>query len=101
MFGNLPKIYSFVPLWDFNMAVNEEILKCGMSWKRLIVEQNRQNLGLAVLCAEYVWWFHSLGSFLGHFAKYLMLRFSKGYCSHIFKAIWTKIYCKYVAHKGI
>ncbi len=40
-------------------------------------------------------WGHSV-----HFAKFPMLRFSKGYCSHICHSISTKLYCKYVAYEG-
>ena len=35
-----------------------------------------------------------------HFAKFPMLRFSRGYCSHSFYSISTKLYCKYVGDEG-
>ncbi len=41
-------------------------------------------------------WGHSV-----HFAKFPMLRFSKGYCSPSFQSISTKFYRKYVGHEGI
>ena len=46
----------------------------------------------------------SLSLFWGHsvdLAKFLMLRFSKGYCSPSFHSISAKFYCKYVGHDGI
>ncbi len=41
-------------------------------------------------------WGHSV-----HFAKFEMLRFSKGYCSPSFHSISTKFYCKHVGQKRI
>ena len=41
-------------------------------------------------------WGHSV-----HFAKFPMLRYSKGCCSHSFHSIATKLYCKYVGQEGI
>ena len=35
-----------------------------------------------------------------HFAKFPILQFSKGYCSHIFHSISSKL-CQYVGHEGI
>ncbi len=34
-----------MPLWNFNMGVNGKILKCAISWKQLIVEQNGRKFG--------------------------------------------------------
>ncbi len=44
-FGDLPKFKNFVALWNFNMGVNGKILKCAISWKRLIVERNGRKFG--------------------------------------------------------
>ena len=40
----------------------------------------------------------SVWASFGTFAKYPMLKFSKGYCSHGFHSISTELYCKYVGH---
>ena len=79
-----------------------ENLKCGMSQKRLIVERNGQtfktrgttvHIYMVLLMPDSLSlvWGHSV-----HFAKFPMLRFSKGYCSHSFYSISTKFYCKYL-----
>ena len=89
------------------MEVNGKILKCGMSWKRLIVERNGWKFGtrgttvhiyrvLLMPNSLSLVWGHSV-----HFAKFPMLRFSKAYCSPSFRLISTKFYYKYGGHKGI
>ena len=56
------------------------------------------HLGRVLLMSDFLIlvWGHSV-----HFAKFPMLRFSKGYCSPSFHSISTKFYCKYVGHEGI
>ncbi len=65
-------------------------LKCGISQKRLIVERNERKFGtrdttvhmcrvLLMLNSLSLVWGHSV-----HFAKFPMLRCSKGYCSPSF-----------------
>ncbi len=96
-------------LWNINIhvGVNGKILKCAISWKRLIVERNGRKIGTRrttvhigrVLLMPDSWslvWGHSM-----HFAKFPRLRFSKGYCSPSFHSISTKFYCNYVGHEGI
>ncbi len=41
-------------------------------------------------------WGHSV-----HFAKFQMLRFLKGYCSHSFHPVLTKLYERYISHGEI
>ncbi len=78
---------------------------CAISWKRLIVERNGKrfctrgttvHIGRALLMPDSLSlvWGH-----LVHFAKFPMLRFSKGYCSQFSSS--TKFYCKYVGHERI
>ncbi len=82
-------------------------LKCGISQKRLIVERNGRKFGArgttVHICRVLLMpnslslvWGHSV-----HFAKFPMLRFSKGYCSPSFRSISTRFYYKHVGHKGI
>ncbi len=82
-------------------------LKCEISHKRLIVERNGRKFGtrgttvhigrvLLMPDSLSLVWGHSV-----HFAKFPLLRFSKGYCSPSFHSISTKFYCKYVGHEGI
>ena len=82
-------------------------LKCGISQKWLIVERNGRKFGTrgstvhicgVLLMAESLSlvWGHSV-----HFAKFRMLRFSKGYYSPTFRSISTKFDYKHVGHKGI
>ncbi len=105
--GDLPKFKNFMALWNFNMGVNGKILKCGISWKRLIVERNGWKFGTRGTTVNIykvhlmpdslsLVWGHSM-----HLAKFHMLKFSKGYCSYSFNSISTKLYCKYVGHDGI
>ncbi len=82
------KLKKNVALWNFNMAVNGQSLKCAISWKRLIVERNGRIFGtrptIYYIC-RVLFMVDPLSSVWGHsvqFAKFLMLRFSKGYCSH-------------------
>ncbi len=81
--------------------------KCGISQKRMIVEQNGREFGTrcttVYICRVLLMpdslslvWGHSV-----HFAKFPMLRFSEGYISPSFHSISTKFYCKYVGHEGI
>ena len=88
------------------MGVNGKIVKCSISWKRLIVEQNRWKFGtrgstvhicrvLLMPDSLHLVWGHSV-----HFARFPMLRFSKCYSSPSFHSTSTKFYCKYVGHKG-
>ncbi len=106
--GDLPKLKNFVALWNFNIGVNGKIVKSGISWKRLIVEGKGRKFGtrgtftvhmcrvLLVPNSLSLVWGHSV-----HFAKFPMLRFSKGYCSPSFRSNWTKFYYKHVGHMGI
>ena len=43
--GDWPSFKNFVALWNFNMGSQWENLKCGISRKRLIVDQNRRKFG--------------------------------------------------------
>ena len=105
--GDLPKFKNFMALWNFNKGVNEKILKCAISWKRLIVERKERKFetrGTTVHISRVLLMPDSLGLVWGHsvqFAKCAMLRFSKGYCSLSFHSISTKLYYKYVCYKGI
>ncbi len=71
-FGELPRIKNFVVLSNFNMWPNGKILKCAISWKRLIVELSgvkfRTHIPmhciLVYIGCFHVWFFEfSLGSF--------------------------------------
>ncbi len=82
-----------VVLLHFNIGINGKIVKCAISWKRPIIDQNKSK---CVPCghgmSEY-----SLRSILGHsvhFAKFPMLTFSKG--SHSFHPISTRLYRAHV-----
>ena len=81
--GNQPSFKNFVALWNFNMEVNWKILKCAISWKRLIVEWNGRKFGthgttvpigrvLLVPDSLSLVWGHSV-----HFAKFPILQFLK------------------------
>ena len=39
-FGNQPSFKKIVAHWNFNMWINGKILKCAISWRRMIVEPN-------------------------------------------------------------
>ena len=105
--GDLPKFTNFMALWNFNMGVNGKILKCAISWKQLIIEQNGRKFGTqgtTVDLCRVLFMPESLSLVWGHlvhFVKFAMLRFSKGYCCHSFHSISGKLYCKYVGHEGI
>ena len=91
--GNWPILNKFVTLWNFNMGVNRNIMKCAISWKWLTVERNDENLRLVVLGTRVLFGSGHLSSIWGHsvhFAKFPMLRFSKGYCCPSFHPISTK-----------
>ena len=93
LFGNWQSFKNFVTLWNFN---NGKIIKCAISWKRLAVEQNgrkfRTRSTRKSMCRIFFGsghlssvWGHSL-----HFAKLLMLRFSKGCCSPSFYPVFNQ-----------
>ncbi len=90
--GIWPSVKSFVALWNFNLADNRKIIKCAISGKQLAVERNGWKFGTHSprnsLCRVLFGSGH-LSSVWGHvhFAKFPMLRFSKGYCSHTFHPI--------------
>ncbi len=65
---------------NFNMGVNGKILKCVISWKRLIVERN----GWKFLWSDYLstGWSHSV-----HFAK---LKLKKKKIALYFIIIWSR-----------
>ena len=44
-FGNRPSFKNFVVLWNFNMGSQWENLKCGISRKQLIIDQNGRKFG--------------------------------------------------------
>ncbi len=98
---NRPNLKKNVALWNFNMRVNGKIMKCAISWKWLTVERNGWKFGTRgprnSLCRVLFGsghlrsvWGHSV-----HFAKYPMLKFSKGYCCPSFHPVWTKLYWKH------
>ena len=83
------------------MEGNGKIMKCATSWIWLTVERNGWKFGICgprnSLCRVLFGsghlssvWGHSV-----HFAKFPMLRLSKGYCSHNFYSISTKLYRKH------
>ncbi len=90
-------------LWHFEMltGVNGKKLRCGIYWKQLMIEWNgwqfgtwgtTVHIGMVLLMPDslILIWGHSV-----HFAKFAMLRFSKGYYSPSFHSMSTKFYCKY------
>ncbi len=88
-------------LWYFEIGVNGKIVKCAIYWKRLVVERNGWKFGSRgrrkVMCRVLVVSGH-LSSICGHsvrYANFLILTFSKGYCSHSFHPISTKLYGKH------
>ncbi len=93
-FGNQPSFTKSMALWNFNMGVNGEILRCGISWKRLIVERRGWKFGTRrprnIMCSVFSGQFCTVS-----FAKFLMLRFSQGCCSHSFHPISTKLHGKH------
>ena len=94
-FGDLPNIYHFVALWNLNLGVNEEILKCAVSWKWLNVEQNGWKFGTrgsTVYICRVLWIpdYLSLGSFFA-LCKFAILRFSKCFSFNIFHQISIKL----------
>ena len=79
------------------------IIKCGTSWKWLIVERNGWKFGTRGPRKSISRVFdhsRSFGSFefilghLVHFTKFPVLRYSKGHGSHGFHPFWTKPYRK-------
>ncbi len=100
--GGLAKFKNFVALSNFNMGVNGKPKMWNIS-KRPIVEGNGRKFGTrgttVHMCRILLMpgtfnarflefgWGHSV-----HFAKFSMLRFSKGYCSPSFRSISTKFY---------
>ena len=83
MFCRSAKIKKNVALWNFNMGVNGKIIKCAISWKRLIVDRNGRKFGtrsntmhiyrvLLMSDSLSLVWGQSV-----HFAKLLMWTFSK------------------------
>ncbi len=83
------------------MGANGKIMKCAISWKWLTIERNGWNFGAHgprdSLCRVLFRWGH-LSSVWGnsvHFAKFLMSRFSKGYCCPSFDPFSTKLYWKH------
>ncbi len=86
--------------WHF--WVNGKILKCAITRNSLIVGRNESKFGtrrpMKSICSVLFMsdsfssvWGHSV-----HFAKFLMLRFRKIYCSHSVHPISIKLYGKYV-----
>ncbi len=97
LLGNQPGFKNIVALLNFSVGVNGNILKCGISWKRLLIEQSGWKLGTGGPgeCIFHVWFFvFRLGS-IGAFCKISNVKISKRYCSHIFHPISSNIYAKY------
>ena len=103
--GNRPNVKSFVALWNFNMGVNGKIITSAIYWKRLVVERNgwkfgtrspRNSIRRVLFGSGHLSsvWGHSV-----HFAKFPVLRFSKGHCCYTFHPISTKLYWKH-GNKG-
>ncbi len=95
-----------VALWHFNMGVKRRIVKYAISWKGLLIKWNGWKFGVRgpmyYICGM-LFMSSSLSSVWDqsvHFAKFLMLRFSKGYCSNSFHSISTKLYL-YVSREEI
>ena len=94
-------------LLKFNIGVYGKILKCAISWKRLIVEQNGWqvgNRGLMYCMCRVLFMSDSLSSVWCHSvhrAKFLMLGTSKDFSSHSFHSISTKLYGKYGNQWGV
>ena len=87
--GNRPQFLS-VAIWNFNMGVNGKIVRCGMPWKRLIVEGNGKFVTQG--SSVYIWGVLFMSTLLkfgwGHsvqFSKFPILRFWKHYLFNIAK----------------
>ncbi len=93
------KLKKNVALWTFNMGVNGKILKCAISWKRLIVERNEKkwNSGSYVM-SDYL---SSVWGHLVHFAKCAMLKIFKRLLLPQFLFSFNQNCYKYVGHDGI
>ncbi len=96
-----------VALWNFNMGVNGKIMKCAIPWKWPTMERNGWKFGTRSLrnslCRVLFrsghsssLWGHSV-----HFAKFPMLRLSKGCRSYSFHPISTKLYGKHGNQGGM
>ena len=46
--GNQPSFTKSMALWNYNLGIKGKIPRYGISWKKLIAEQNRRNLRLTV-----------------------------------------------------
>ncbi len=84
------------------MGANGKILKCWISWKRIIIEINGWKFGSRgprnctcwVLFVSHFFTLVMEACIFDRFAKFLMLRFS-GYGSHSFHWVAAKLYGKY------
>ena len=99
--SDLPKFKNFMALWNFNTGIDGKILKCAISWKRLIVERNGRKfaiLGTTVHIGTILLMPSSLSLVWGHsvhFAEFPILRFSKHNSFNSFHQISTKLHTKY------
>ncbi len=83
-------------LWNLTCQ-SMEIIQCGISWKRQVVEWNGwkfrtcspRNLHVGYFSGQAIW------------AKFPMLRYSNDYISNSFHPISTKLYGKLVNHGDI
>ncbi len=84
--GNGTSIKHFVALWHFSMRVNGKILKCAILWNRLIGEGNGWKFGTRCPrhCIGRILFMILWVQFGVHFAKFPILRFSKGQSYHNF-----------------
>ena len=89
--GNRLSFKNFVTLWNFTMRVNGKMLRCGISWKRLTRGPMVYICRVLFMlnCLSLVWG-HSV-----HFAKFPILRFSKGYPFNRFHHISINLDTKY------
>ncbi len=97
--------FNVVELWNCNKRVDGITLKCAISRRWLIVEQNdrsflthghRKCIYRVLFMSDYL---SSVWDNLVHFAKFLMLRSLEDYSSHSCHPIWTKL-CDKCSNQG-
>ncbi len=115
--GNRPQFLS-VAIWNFNMGVNGKIVRCGMPWKRLIVEGNGKfvtqvqvstyegyfscphclSLVGVILCSLVNFRFYDFGNYLFNIAKLPFYSPSlkwKKKCFHLRRSEQKDNFCNY------
>ncbi len=86
---------NYMKLWHLIWGGKWEIIKCGISWKWLAVERNWWKLGtrgnpyVGYFSGQVIW--VQFGVIRCTFAKFPMLRFSKGYFSPSFHRKFMEI----------